>query len=130
SRMLSLAILFMSISTIQFQIYQCRIRSFRLPAPCRLTTTGPVINACAAVRISLLQCWSIAAYPQSYEGLAAFGKKTHPIFPHPIHLPPPLPQLFPHLDQRLHLSRAGQPAVDEPAILERPFVKIPYSAGA
>jgi hypothetical protein len=38
----------------------------------------------------------------------------------------PLPQLFPHLDKRLHLTRAWKMTVDETAILIRPVVKLPH----
>jgi hypothetical protein len=38
----------------------------------------------------------------------------------------PLPQLFPHLHQRLHLLWTRQPIVDQPAITIRAIVEIPH----
>jgi hypothetical protein len=36
----------------------------------------------------------------------------------------PLPQLLPHLDKSLHLSRAWEPAIDQPAIPVRLFIEV------
>lgn len=39
---------------------------------------------------------------------------------------PSLPQLLPHLDQRLHLSRAGETVVNQAAVALRFFVETPH----
>jgi hypothetical protein len=36
----------------------------------------------------------------------------------------PLPQLLPDLDKSLHLSRAWEPAIDQPAIPVRLFIEV------
>ena len=40
---------------------------------------------------------------------------------------PPFPQLLPHLDERLHLLRAGKSVVDHAAVLVRLLVEVPDS---
>jgi hypothetical protein len=42
----------------------------------------------------------------------------------------PLPQLFPNLDERLHLFRSRKPTVDQPAISVRLVVKAPHGLDA
>lgn len=39
----------------------------------------------------------------------------------------PLPQLFPHLNQCLHLSRSGQAIVDQSAIFKGALVKLTHA---
>jgi hypothetical protein len=56
--------------------------------------------------------------------LCSMATKPNSIILHRRSTPPP--QLFPHLNKRLHLARTRKTVVDEAAILVCPFVELPH----